>query len=773
MTTNTSGTSTEAPGHAPLTITNTTTNNASSPPPPAYQSHPLGPLSASEITLSSTLIKSLWPPSTPLHFKIITLLEPPKAELMPYLVAERSCSFQAPPLDIPRRSFIVYSLRGTHNVHEAIVNLTTSTVESNAKLGPFQHANSDGEEILAVERALLADPRVKEEVAKLKLPEGSKIVIDPWIYGSDGVKDETGKKFYDDKRVMQCFLYMRDPKNSEEEDSCHYAFPLPISPVVDPVTLEVVRVDVLPTGLGAEVNGGEVKPWTPRPGNEYIPELQKELRSDLKPLQVVQPEGVSFTVEPYSEMGRLIRWQKWDFKVGFNQREGMVVYDVHYDNKPLFYRLSLSDMAIPYSDPRHPFHRKAAFDLGDAGAGIMANNLKLGCDCLGSIYYISGVLTDGSGSPVNMPNVICVHEQDAGIGWKHTNYRTNRAVVTRQRELVLQTILTVSNYEYILSFVFNTSADLAYEARATGILSTQPVDLELSHTPHPYGTIVHPGVLAGYHQHFFSLRIDPMLSTSSTPILSPSTGPRNAIVYEECVPLPYDPSKPPSENPQNPHGTGYTLTTTPITTSGGYDLSPTTGRVFKIISPQSHNPINSLPPGYKLHIPPMQPILAHPSSFHHKRAEFADHSLYITKYREGELYAGGKYTNQSRGGTGVRSWAERRDRLDEAGDDPVVWVQFGLQHVPRTEDFPVMPVETSRVVLRPSNFFERNPAIDVRESRQEVNCSVGLSEKELGGGGKGVVGMVRELGERVLGVNLGGGAKEGEGEGEGRGGRGK
>ena len=691
---------------------------------------------------------------------------------MPYLVAER---VGKTPLDIDRRSFVVYSLRGTHNVHEAVINLTKNTVESNAKLGPFQHANSDGEEIIAVEKALLADPKVQAEIAKLKLPEGTQIVIDPWIYGSDGVKDESGK-FYDDLRVMQCFLYMRDPNNSSEPDSCHYSFPLPISPVIDPATLEVIRVDILPTGLDDKVE--PLKPWQPRPPNEYIPEAQASLRTDLKPLQVVQPEGVSFTVEPFSEMGRLIRWQKWDFKVGFNQREGMVLYDVHYDNKPLFYRLSLSDMAIPYSDPRHPFHRKAAFDLGDAGAGIMANNLKLGCDCLGSIYYISGVLTDGSGSPVNMPNVICVHEQDAGIGWKHTNYRTNRAVVTRQRELVLQTILTVSNYEYILSFVFNTSADLAYEARATGILSTQPVDLELSHIPHPYGTIVHPGVLAGYHQHFFSLRIDPMLSTSSAPILSPSTGPRNAVVYEECVPLPFDPSKGPSDNPQNPHGTGYTLTTTPITSSGGYDLSPSTGRIFKIISPSSHNPINNHPAAYKLHIPPMQPILAHPSSFHFKRAEFADHSVYVTKYREGELYAGGKYTNQSRGGTGVRSWADRKDRLDaETGDDPVVWVQFGLQHVPRTEDFPVMPVETSRVVLRPSNFFEKNPAIDVKESRQEVNCSVGVGEGVLTGagsqagaqaGGQGVVEKVKELGEKVLGVDLGGGSGEDSGSGSGK-----
>ena len=522
--------------------------------------------------------------------------------------------------------------------------------------------------------------------------------------GSDGVKQGN---FYDDKRAMQCFLYMRDPQKPSELDSCHYAFPLPISPVVDPNTLELIRIDVLPTGLDEKVR--PLAPWRAVDGSEYIPEAQT-LRTDLKPLHVVQPEGASFTVENFSELGRLIRWQRWDFKIGFNQREGMVLYDVHYDNKPLFYRLSLSDMCIPYADPRHPFHRKAAFDLGDAGAGIMANNLQLGCDCLGSIYYISGVLADSHGEPVSMPNVICVHEQDAGILWKHTNYRTNRGVVVRNRELVLQTILTVSNYEYILSFVFNTAGDVAYEARATGVLSTQPLDLDLTKTPHPFGTVVHPGVLGSFHQHFFSLRVDPMIA-----------GHGNSVVYEEALAMPRDPTL-------NPHGVGYTVRRTELETSGGYDLDASRNRTFKIINPAVQNPVNGAAVGYKVMVPPMQTILADADSFHHKRAEFADHSIYVTRYAEGELYAGGLYTNQSRGGTGVRSWAERKDSL--ADGDAVLWVQFGINHIPRVEDFPVMPVETLRVMLRPVNFFDRNPAIDVPSSKQEVNCSVSLNAPE-------------------------------------------
>ncbi len=140
--------------------------------------------------------------------------------------------------------------------------------------------------------------------------------------------------------MLQMFLYLRDPLNSGEVDSNHYALPLSISPVVSTETKEVIRIDHLPTGKDNTITGP--KPWQQRPANEYVPEYQK-LRTDLKPLNVVQPEGASFAI---SQQGtsHVVEWQKWHFRVGFNQREGMVLYDVRYDGRNLFYRLSLSDM---------------------------------------------------------------------------------------------------------------------------------------------------------------------------------------------------------------------------------------------------------------------------------------------------------------------------------------------------------------------------------------------------------------------------------------------
>lgn len=475
-----------------------------------------------------------------------------------------------------------------------MVNLTKQSIEYNVRLGPNIHAAGDGEEIMAIERVALEDEGVKAEIAKLQLPVGTCVVVDPWIYGSDGIND--------DERMWQTFLYIRDPANSHEADSNHYALPLTISPVVSSASMQVIRIDHLPTGKDNIVK--EPQPFQPRPANEYIPESQ-QLRTDLKPLNVVQPEGASFTV---TEQGtsHVVEWQKWSFRVGFNQREGMVLYDVRYDGRSLFYRLSLSDMNIPYADPRHPFHKKSAFDLGDAGAGVMANNLKLGCDCLGSIHYLSAVLADEKGGLMDMPNVVCVHEQDGGIGWKHTNYRTGRGAVVRSRELVLQSIITVANYEYILAFVLNQAGELNYEVRATGILSTQPIDdgIEV-----PWGTVVHPGVLATHHQHIFSLRVDPMID-----------GHDNRLVYEEAHPMP--------RSDFNPHGSGYVTKETIVEHSGGYNTDINVNRTFKIQNVGVRNPINGKPVAYKIHAPPFQKMLSDTESFNHRRAEFADRDIY-------------------------------------------------------------------------------------------------------------------------------------------------
>ena len=318
--------------------------------------------------------------------------------------------------------------------------------------------------------------------------------------------------------------------------------------------------------------------------------------------------------------------------------------------------------------------------------------------------------------------MVCCHEEDDGILWKHTNFRTQSPVVTRSRILVLQTIVTVSNYEYIFAFHFGQDASIFYEVRATGILSTVPSDMD-SKNAFPYGTTVAPGVLAPYHQHLFSLRIDPAIDGHS-----------NSMVIEESKPLPVgDPAV------HNPFGVGYCTENQTVEEEGGFDLDITKNRTFKFLNENKINPITGTPVGFKLLPAYSQMILSHPESYHAKRSEFGQHAVWITRYEDGDHFPAGQFTMQSTGGDGIATRiAKRRESKTNQSvrdQDIVVWHTFGATHNPRIEDWPVMPNEKLMVGLKPVNFFSGNPGLDVAPSTQEKNKSVlytGDASKEGG-----------------------------------------
>jgi primary-amine oxidase len=329
----------------------------------------------------------------------------------------------------------------------------------------------------------------------------------------------------------------------------------------------------------------------------------------------------------------------------------------------------------------------------------------------GTIKYFDAWHNDAKGEPVKLPNVVCCHEQDDGILWKHTNFRTQNAVVARSRILVLQTIITVSNYEYIFAFHFGQDASLHYEVRATGILSTVPSEIEPTETV-PYGTRVAPGVLAPYHQHLFSLRIDPAID-----------GHANSLVIEESKALAVD-----DPAVHNDYGIGYVTESCYIDREGGHDLDVTKNRAFKIVNENKINPMTRTPVGFKLLPAYSQMLIADPCSYHAKRSEFAQHAVWVTQYEDNDHFPAGKYTTQSNGGDGIASAIERRNASASPpsvrNSDIVLWHTFGSTHNPRIEDWPVMPSEKMTVGLKPVNFFSGNPGLDVAPSTQEANKSV-------------------------------------------------
>ena len=551
-------------------------------------------------------------------------------------------------------------------------------------------------------------PEVKEAFKKLKLTdeEIKHVEAEPWTYGCD-TRDPM-------PRIAPLLMYLRDPK-SDNPSSNMYGRPLPFVVSFDVVNRSFYGLEWCASGSDADdADGFNYNTFNSEHGIaqnfgggsevelEYEPELMSHpLRTDLKPYNVVQPEGPSFTVN-----GSQVAWQKWSFRLGFTPREGVVLYDIRYDGRQTFYRLAFNEMTVPYADPRAPLHRKQAFDFGDAGAGNAANSLGLGCDCLGVIKYFDATLVRPDGSIEVRPNVVCMHEQDDGILLKHTNSHTNQVRVARRRILILQMVFTLANYEYILLYHFDQAGGIELEVRATGIVSTQYID---PNKTSKWGNVVAPSVMATSHQHIFNFRVDPAID-----------GQRNTVQLCET-------KTPPIDAKFNRTGTAFYNDVSSIEESVALDAKPSVNRYLKIVNENVINPISKKPVGYKFVGSPSALIMAPEGTICRDRAKFGTHHYWISKYKDNELYAGGVWTNQSseeRGG--VFDAVARKEKV--RNEDVVLWHTFALTHHVRVEDFPVMPVEKVSVHLVPNDFFTYNPGLDVPSSTQSFNRSVEVKD---------------------------------------------
>jgi primary-amine oxidase len=629
--------------------------------------HPLDPLTPDEIRRTAAAVRKAHDLGPGMMFETISLREPDKAVV---------ATFQ-PGGALPRMAFVCAFDRTTSQVYEAHVDLVADAVVEWRHV-PGVRPRILRDDVVLVGEVARAHPLFRAALAKRGITDVENVQVDPWSAGNYGLPDEEGR------RLCHTFCWYRSEKNDNG-----YAHPIEgLCAVVDLDRAEILRID--------DYGVAEV----PMQDRNYAARYRKAFRGDVKPLEVVQPEGPSFTVE-----GNEVRWQKWRLRIGFNAREGLVLHAIGYEDggrlRPVMHRAALSEMVVPYGHPGGGHFRKNAFDVGEYGIGVLANSLTLGCDCLGAIRYFDAWLADTKGNPYRIESAVCLHEEDFGILWKHTDLFTDEVDVRRARRLVVSSISTVGNYEYGLFWYFHQDGSIHFEMKATGILNT--AGLRPGEKP-DYGTIVSPGVYAHYHQHIFNMRLDMAVD-----------GERNRVVEVDTVALPI--------GPENPYGNAFTTRETVLASEqrAQRNVDFNSARFWKIESADSLNALGQ-PTAYRLL--PLSPVpsFSNPQSMVARRAAFMSRQLWVTAYHPDELYAAGRYPNQSSGGDGLPAWtAADRPLVDT---DLVVWHSFGLHHIPRPEDFPVQPVVTSGFVLHPAGFFSENPALDVPPAGSKMSCCV-------------------------------------------------
>src|ERR671911_123191 len=357
---------------------------------PTLTQHPLEPFSVDELAEAVAILRvgvpgGVWDDRR-FRFVEVALREPPKADV---LAAEAAGNGH----ELPREARAVLIDRAERGTVEAIVSLAEGEVTTWNFIESGQ-ATLTLEEILACEQVVRQDPDFQAAMHLRGIIDMDLVWVDPWPFGV--YEDEAD---LDGRRLTRGIVWTR----SSPDDDNGYAHPVEnVIVIFDLHDMAVVRVE----DYG-------VVPVPAKNANYGLDDIGP-LRTDLKPIEITQPEGPSFTVE-----GNLVRWQKWQLRVGFTGREGLVLHEIAYDDdgrlRGVLYRASLAEMVVPYGDPTAAHYRKNAFDVGEYGIGRMTNSLTLGCDCLGVVRYFDAVVHDMAGALLVIQDPLFLPEEGAGL----------------------------------------------------------------------------------------------------------------------------------------------------------------------------------------------------------------------------------------------------------------------------------------------------------------------------------------------------------------------
>lgn len=634
--------------------------------------HPLDPLTAAEIGTARSVLEAAGLLGASLRIPQLLPVEPSKEEVAAW----------SPGAPLDRRIAVTLLDTATGAASEAVVSVTRGEVDSHVPLAgseaPFGQPQYLFEEYDAAAEIAKASPEWQAAMRRRGLGDRIELAfcapLAPGFFGRD---DEVGR------RVIRSLTFLREHPDD--------------SPWAHPVEGLIVHIDLTGRRVIRVEDEGDVP--VPTAHGNYGLNAQGPARTSLKPIEITQPEGPSFSVD-----GSLVEWENWRFRVGFNAREGLVLNTVTFrdgdEHREVLHRGSVPEMVVPYGDTTPTRFWISYFDAGEYLLGKNANSLALGCDCLGVIHYFDGFVADDHGHPVKIPQVVCMHEEDYGILWKHTDLN-GRAEVRRSRRFVVSYFATIGNYDYGFFWYLYLDGTIQVEAKATGI-----VFAGAGHpgSANPHAPEIAPGIFAPVHQHLFCARLDVAID-----------GEDNTLHEIDVVGLP--------TGPANPYGNAFTWQSTQLQreSDAARLANPAAGRAWEVASAHRVNRVGK-PTAYHL-IPQGGPVLmAQPESTVFGRATFATKHLWGTAFDPAERFPAGDYPNAHAGGGGLPSWTAADRDLD--GTDLVLWHVFGPTHIPRPEDWPIMPVDYSGFSLKPYGFLDENPAMDLPDGAAGHEASV-------------------------------------------------
>lgn len=622
--------------------------------------HPLDELTPAEYWAAFEAIKASGRVDDKARFHALHLREPLKADVLGW----------KPGMAFRREALAV--VKQGPRTFEAIVDVAARKVSSWKEVEGVQ-PNLTEEEMMAPNEAVKANPEWQAAMRKRGITDFETVRCVGPSPGFFGTAEEQGRRI---QRVM-----------CQDRRGVWNAVGRPIeglTVVWDANEKKIIRI----------IDTGPVP--VPRGPVDFDVDSVGPLREIPTPIHIQQPLGPSFRVN-----GHEVAWQKWQFHFRVDPRVGLVVSNVRYADgeqlRSVLYQGSLSEVFVPYMDPNEGWYHWTFIDAGESSTAI-ASTLEPGADCPDNAAYFDGFFIDPRGLPQRRPRSACLFERYAGdMAWRHMVERTHNES-RKRRDLVLRMVATIGNYDYVFDWIFFQDGAIKIAVGATGIDNVKGV---LSRTAAEdregrdgaYGRFVAENTVAVNHDHFFSFRLDLDIDGSANSFL------RDKLKKQR---LPAD----------HPRKSLWVIEPEIVRAEqqGKLHIRMENPELWRVINPGVKGPLG-YPVSYEIKPGHNGMALLDPDDYPQRRAGFTDHHLWVTPYQRDEKYAAGDYPTASKGGDGLPAWT-KADRAVE-NTDIVVWYTMGFHHVPRVEDWPVMPTAWHEFELRPFNFFTRNPALDL------------------------------------------------------------
>ncbi|OSD07848.1 amine oxidase catalytic domain-containing protein [Trametes coccinea BRFM310] len=404
--------------------------------------------------------------------------------------------------------------------------------------------------------------------------------------------------------------------------------------------------------------------------------------------------GLRFRVDRATQY---VSWMGWGMYLGFDRDMGLSLWDLRFKGERIIYELAPQEAIAQYAG-NDPMQTTTAWLDRFFGMGSAVRDMIPGYDCPHEAVYLPATTHNFEGSVVRS-RAICIFEHDAARPiTRHTGYSEGEFGATRGYQLVIRSVSTVGNYDYLFDYIFQIDGTIEVRLSASGYLQGgywEPAQ-------EGYGTAIRETTMGSLHDHVINYKVDLDVAGTENSLLFTSTA-------QETITQPWFEDDWGSEVIQQKISKKYietednALLKFPPNLQGGYSL----------VNKDAKNAWG-IPRGYAIH-PGYSPI--HNTVVGSKRllnnANWARYNLAVSKRKETEPSSSCQW-NLNLPGEPMVDFHKFFDGENITQEDLVAWINVGMHHLPQAEDSPNTRTNlaASSFFLTPLNYFDEDVSME-------------------------------------------------------------